>query len=322
MKHLRRLASFRRLGLLLLAMMTATVAIACHATPDPRHSHACRSITHVMGETCVPIEPQRVITLGVLGHVLPLDVEPVGAIEWGGEMGQFPDYLQPHTEEIVYLGQGGQPNLERIAQLKPDLILGTEADREIYHHLSQIAPTVLIAGRSTGAWKEQLYQVGVILGKTEQVDRVLAEYQQRVEWLQQQLGTDRLASLVISFVRVDPSQLQIPQQQLFASTIFQDVGLSRPPSQNKDGFYETVSLEKLPEIDGDVILVMAGWQDGDRSNPTQQLADHPLWLQLNAVQQGQVYVVPDYWIAGDIIAAHRVLDDLHQYLLNTKAERS
>jgi iron complex transport system substrate-binding protein len=303
-------------------MITAAVAIACNVNPDILHSNACRSVTHVMGETCVPIEPQRVITLGVLGHVLPLGIEPVGAVEWGSEMGQFPDYLQPHTEEIVYLGQGGQPNLERIAQLKPDLILGTEADLKIYHHLAQIAPTVLVAGRSTGAWKEQLHQVGGILGKTEQVDRVLAEYQQRVEWLQQQLDAEQLSSLVVSFVRVDPSQLQLPQKQLFASTILRDVELSRPPSQNKDGFYETVSFEKLPEIDGDVILVMAGWQDGDRPNPTQQLADHPLWLQLNAVQRGQVYVVPDYWIAGDSIAAHRVLDDLHQYLLDTEAERN
>ena len=273
-----------------------------------------------MGETCVPIKPQRVITLSVLGHVLPLDVKPVGAVEWGSEVGQFPDYFQPHTDGIVYLGQGGQPNLERIAQLKPDLILGTEADREIYQYLSQIAPTVLIAGQSTGTWKEQLHQVGMALGKTEQVDQVLADYQQQVEWLQQQLGSERLASLVVSFVRIDPSQIQLPQQQLFASTILQDVGLSRPSNQNEEGFYESVSFEKLPEIDGDVILVMAGWQDSDRANPVQHLANNPLWLQLNAVQKGQVYVVPDYWISGDIIAAYRVLTDLSQYLLSAKFE--
>lgn len=307
---------------LLLAIATTVLAIACNPSPQTIYSASCRPITHVMGEACVPFEPQRVVTLSLLGNVLSLGIQPVGAVEWGSEVEQFPEYLKSYTTGITYLGLGGQPSLEKITQLQPDLILSSEADRDIYRHLSQIAPTVLIAGRSTGTWKEQLQQLGVVLGKSEQANELLADYEQQVKSLQQQIGVDRLSSLVVSFVRVDLNQIQLPLRQLFASTILQDVGITRPSNQSKDGFYETVSFEKLPEIDADVILVMPGWQERDRPNLVDRLNSHPLWLQLDAVQHGRVYQVPDYWIAGDIIAAQLVLNDLRQYLIENKSKRS
>jgi iron complex transport system substrate-binding protein len=41
-----------------------------------------------------------------------------------------------------------------------------------------------------------------------------------------------------------------------------------------------------------------------------------LWQQLNAVKQGKVYQVPDYWIGYGPLAANAVIDDLYKYILD------
>ncbi|WP_071882459.1 hypothetical protein [Gloeocapsa sp. PCC 7428] len=74
-----------------------------------------------MGETCVPNNPQRVVTLMqyILSHTLNLDVKPIGSNACSIEQSSanYPDvqsYPENNTEGIVLLGIGESPNLERI----------------------------------------------------------------------------------------------------------------------------------------------------------------------------------------------------------------
>jgi iron complex transport system substrate-binding protein len=64
------------------------------------------------------------------------------------------------------------------------------------------------------------------------------------------------------------------------------------------------------------------WTYGSHADLAQQaqtalerLQADPLWAKLNAVQQGRVYEVPDYWIGLGPLAAQAVIDDLFTYLL-------
>ncbi|MDP9352451.1 MAG: ABC transporter substrate-binding protein, partial [Chloroflexota bacterium] len=102
-----------------------------------------RTIEHAMGTAEVPANPQRVVALdtGELDAAMTLGVKPVGAVEAIPGEG-FPSYLEG-TEGIENVGTIEQPNLEKIAALKPDLILSSKLRHEvIYPQLSKIAPTV------------------------------------------------------------------------------------------------------------------------------------------------------------------------------------
>ncbi|HYX15553.1 MAG TPA: hypothetical protein VE944_14525 [Nostoc sp.] len=64
-----------------------TLVTACHDQASQNISYSpklataeCRIIKHTMGETCVPVNPQRVVTLSLstLGNVLALGVKPIG----------------------------------------------------------------------------------------------------------------------------------------------------------------------------------------------------------------------------------------------------
>ena len=76
-----------------------------------------------MGETCVPISPQRVVSVFVpaLGNALSLGVKPVGSA-FLDRLGQE-TYLEGKIDGIQSVGNL-PPNLEKILLIKPDVIIG------------------------------------------------------------------------------------------------------------------------------------------------------------------------------------------------------
>ncbi|MFE1744001.1 ABC transporter substrate-binding protein [Coleofasciculus sp. H7-2] len=272
-------------------------------------SQAVRVVKHAMGETKVPVNPQRVIVLGNLENVLALGIKPVGATTLGD--GDFPSYLRNETEGIEKLGINGQPSLEKLLLLKPDLILGWSWDREIYDKLSQIAPTVLAGGDIT--WKEWLRTFAEALGKTPEAEKLLSNYNKRVEAFREQMG-DRFSQIQLSVVNFWADQVRIYMKRSFSGLILNDIGMPRPLAQDKNKNSENLSLELIPKMEGDAIFLVLG--EGKESKLT-QFTNHPLWFQLKAVKQGKVYQVNnDAWIGSwGIIGANRVLDDLFKYLV-------
>jgi len=273
---------------------------------------ATHVVKHALGETEVPDNPQRVVTLvpPLLANALALDNKPIGSVGFGGAgVASLPAYLQDQAEGVTFLG-ADQPNLEKTALLQPDLILSLDLHEGIYPQLSQIAPTVLVAtGDGSSDWQRWFQETATALGKTDTAEVLINRYSQRIEEFKQKMG-DRLQNIQVSLVLFRSDHAELYLKDIFPGKILQDAGLSRPPSQDKTGSRARVSLEAIPQMDGDVIFLMAGAEAGSVSL-IEQMKRHPLWSQLKAVQQNQVYQVSDeYWIGGNILAANRVLDDL------------
>ena len=317
----------RNIRLLFITLLTICIVSACGSNArksEPNNSinvspnlqsQAVRVVKHAMGETKVPINPQRVIVLGNLENVLALGIKPVGATTLGD--GDFPSYLRNQTEEITKLGINGQPSLEKILFLKPDLILGWSWNEQIYDKLSKIAPTVFAEGAIT--WKDWLRTFAEALGKTPEAEKLLSNYNQRVEMFREQMG-DRFSQIQVSVVNFWADQVRIYMKHSFSGLILNDIGMSRPSAQNKDKNSESLSLELIPKMQGDAIFLVL--EEGKESKLT-QFTNHPLWFQLNAVKQGKVYQVNnDAWIGSwGIIGANRVLDDLLKYLVIDKSSK-
>src|SRR6218665_2436248 len=113
-----------------------------------------RSITHAMGTTEVPDSPQRVVILTNEGTeaLVDLGVIPVGAAEsW--DQSPYYDHFEGKLEGVPTLGYENAVNLELIAALEPDLIIGNKVRQEaVYEQLSAIAPTVFSEDLS-GDWQ-------------------------------------------------------------------------------------------------------------------------------------------------------------------------
>jgi len=276
---------------------------------------AVRTIQHAMGETQVPAEPKRVVILTNEGTeaLLALGVKPVGAVQsWTGD--PWYPHLKTSMEGVTVVGKEGEPNLEAIAALKPDLIIGNKMRHEkIYEQLKAIAPAVY-SETLRGQWKENFKFYADVLNKKAEGDKVIADFDKRVETIRQKLG-DKINTKV-SVVRFMAGDTRIYYKDTFSGIILDQIGLKRPDSQNKNEFAATkVSKERIPEMDGDIIFYFTyETGNGEASKLEQQWTNDPLWKNLSAVKAGKAYRVDDaIWnTAGGVIAANLMLDDLQK----------
>jgi iron complex transport system substrate-binding protein len=287
------------------------------SSPSNLPATECRMVKHTMGETCVPINPQRVVTLSLatLGNVLALGVKPIGTTNEGHEGDKSLTFVPGATEGIKLIGLS-QPNLEAILQLKPDLIIGVDWFEPIYPLLSKITPTVL-SELYYPNWEEYFSFVAEVLGKQETEKALWQRYYQRIEELKQALG-DRYQDKKISFIYVGNNEINLDTKNSFAGAILEDALLQRPPSQDIEAQYGylPISLEELQKADGDVLFVSTFSKNSD--DFLQEKQKDPLWKNLKAVKENKVYYV-DYmsWAATNMLGTDGVIDDLFKYLVNT-----
>ncbi|NJK64293.1 MAG: iron-siderophore ABC transporter substrate-binding protein [Synechococcaceae cyanobacterium SM2_3_1] len=287
-----------------------------------------RMVTHLMGETQVPAQPQRVVTLDTshLANALALGVQPIASTIWYDtreKTGLEPvePYLHDRTQDLVILGHGftaDQVNLEKVLSLQPDLIMGSQDYKPIYEQLSRMAPTVLYAyANEKDGWKTFVRSSADALGKQQEAEQLLENYNQRVQDLQRQLGA-RLSTQV-SVIHPLREGIRLMYLNFFGGQILQDVGLKRPPEQNKAGpNSQPVSFEWIPEMGGDIIFVIS-FMDQESLGLVEQLKNHPLWSLLDAVKQNKIYLVDaSHWYGDDIIRANLILDDLFKYLVDER----
>ncbi|MYX00804.1 MULTISPECIES: iron-siderophore ABC transporter substrate-binding protein [unclassified Streptomyces] len=142
------------------------------------------TVEHAFGSTEVKKAPQRVVTVGYTDDqaVLAFGIKPVGMVDqYPNPAGQTPDintqwpwvkdkWGDTRPEVVMKNGDAG-PNFEKIASLRPDLIIAvySEVDEAAYEKLSRIAPTV---GRTKGEkelfsapWQDNAAHIAKALGK-------------------------------------------------------------------------------------------------------------------------------------------------------------
>jgi iron complex transport system substrate-binding protein len=160
------------------------------AAPEADRGAFPVTVTHRFGTTTVPARPRRIAVVGLTEQdiVLALGEKPIATTEWYGEQ---PYAVWPWARRALgaakptVLSNEDGFQFERIAALRPDLIIGTNAGmkRADYAKLSAIAPTV--AGVRGGTdwfsrWDEQTVLVAQALGKEAEgralVARVKAAY--------------------------------------------------------------------------------------------------------------------------------------------------
>lgn len=308
------------LGLLLFLVGFCIACTPQLAPPEslPNGAESVRQIQHAMGTTQVAKDSSRVVILTNEGTdmALALGVTPVGAVRsWSGD--PYYDYIAAEMTGVEMVGNELQPNLEKIAALKPDLILGSKVRHKgIYRKLRAIAPTVF--SETLGVtWKDNLKLYSEALGHSEQAEVLLAEWDARVADFQERLGDQNIE---VSLVRFMPGAARVYYKDSFPGQIVNEVGLARPEEQDRNGFAQQVSLEQISAMDGDAIFYFVfGGSQGEQQpleTVSQPWLDQPLWQRLSAVQTGKVYAVDDaIWTSSSgIKAANLMLDDLYIHL--------
>ncbi|MGD9528900.1 iron-siderophore ABC transporter substrate-binding protein [Pseudonocardia sp.] len=186
---------------LLVALLTLAAAalVGCAGPADappaaapqaPSSSGFPVTIEHALGSTTITKAPERVVTIGWSDQdpVLALGVVPVGTTEWFNEQpgAIFPwarDAAKGQVPEIV--SNAGEINFEKVAALKPDLILALYEglDQAEYDTLSKIAPTVANSkdfDQFGATWQDMTRTTGRALGRSDQAEQLITDLEARL----------------------------------------------------------------------------------------------------------------------------------------------
>lgn len=309
----------------------ALILAACGSGTDAT-DEASSSVTveHAMGTAEVPCTPQRVVTLGQgqTDTTLALGVTPVGVVQpWTEE---WYDYLPDEVEDATVVGTELEPDLEAIAALNPDVILGSRLRHEaLYKQLSQIAPTVF--SETIGvAWKDNVSLWAEALCRQDTGEEILAEYEAHAKRVSDGLAEAGKGDVEASMVRFMPDQVRIYLTG-FPGSVMRDAGIDRPKAQQVEDWDASpqlieISEERIPDMDGDVIFVMVSeeWYQESGTQETEEVmaqwTSTDLWQGLSAVKNDAVHEVNEsQWnLGGGILSANAMLDDLEDYFLGTE----
>jgi iron complex transport system substrate-binding protein len=305
------LMSYWVIKLLLLMVLAFSLTIACyspilHNSDMPSvQSPNCRVVQNQFGVICIPQKPKRIIALdstGITDPLLALGFRPIGmAVHHLEEKEDLAGLTSDEVEEITRVGDVYSPSLERILKLKPDLILGTYYNEQIYKQLSAIAPTVLVKEQDSNPIKKNLQYLAQVLNKEAEAERLLSNYQARIAKLQEKLNRQP-QEIEVTVLEHHNGSFFLPGTADAPHEVFSDIGLIYNIPHTDD---RQISIEVLDRYDADILFIM------DYVGKPKSLLKNPLIASLNAVKNNRVYFVEtSLWHTGGILGLNRLLDNI------------
>ncbi|MDT8913080.1 iron-siderophore ABC transporter substrate-binding protein [Amycolatopsis sp. PS_44_ISF1] len=265
------------------------------------------TVEHAFGATTIDRAPKRVVALGYTDSetLLALGVKPLGMTDqYPNPPGQSPDVNTqwPWVKSlwgdakpaIVQTLETSAPDYEKIASLRPDLIIAvySEIDKAAYDRLSQIAPTV---GRTktekelfSAPWQDNARQIGKALGRPEVIEADIKRIDEQVAATRRahpEFANQTAVALSWYKDSVAPFTSTDVRGRLLASLGFKSV-----PAIDRiagDKFYTTLSPERLDLVNVDRIFMI-----GDAADQ-QAIKNFPLFANLPAVRAGKVTYLLD-----------------------------
>ncbi|WP_010497622.1 ABC transporter substrate-binding protein [Paenibacillus elgii] len=281
----------------------------------PAQADGKRKIKHAMGESEVPANPQKVVILTNEGTeaLLALDVKPIAAVQSYTGNPWF-DHIKADMEGVKVVGGEQQPNLELIASLKPDLIIGNKMRHEkIYDQLKAIAPTVY-SETLRGEWKDNFKLYADALNKKAEGDKIIAAFDKRIEDFKQKAGSKLNEKVAV--VRFMGGKTRYYYGNMFTGVIFKQIGIARSDAKNDEKSFEDITKERLTELEAADRVIYFTYETGDGKGTKQEeeWMNDPLWKNLKVVKNNKVFKVDDViWnTAGGVKAANLMLDGLYK----------
>lgn len=290
--------------LYLLAILAIISGLLLYYLPDMTSGHNAESnqtsqtfkektIVHDFGTTKLKKVPKRIVILDNLyGEILnPLDITPVGATTGQADSQEFSTLFKKQYKDAkeVSVGWQGNPDLDKIAELKPDLILMTGEQEDLYEELSEIAPTVGYQINTDENWDyhETSLKVAEIFDKRDEMkkdlDRVDAREAVFAENVKAKFGNQKLM-----YLRVTDNDIRYYAYGHFGY-LYDTYHFNRAETFNPDDMFQVIDPDKLKDINPDLLIVQADSQE----LLDNKLKNNPVWSSLKAVQNNKV-IYADY----------------------------
>lgn len=245
--------------------------------------------------------PQRIVVLDwdLLEQILTLNVIPVGATELKGYRQWVVHPSAPDSIEDV--GSRAEPNLEKIATLKPDVILASSSQQDLLPVLKTIAPVVYLPNFSRQDNDAEVaiahfFTLAKLLDKQDiakqKFDEMNATFTQLKTKLQQayttlpEVAVIRFSTLTAVFLYTENSSTNYVLTHLGLTP-----AISLPPQA---WGIDQRRMNSLQNITSGYVLYMLPFPDEEK------IANSILWQAMPFVRNGHFNAVNPVWNYGGI----------------------
>lgn len=282
-----------------------------------------RLVEDAFGPVTVPRNPERIIAVRHhhIGNMLALGVAPVGIVP---DASEFP--FPGHAEALagvtnVRADTDWMLDIEKALALEPDLILemsGQEDapwNEEMCELAGAVAPTACFPyGYTTEEEiKQNMLDVGVVLGMEDEAAEVIAAYDARVDALRSVVAGAGLGDAPVAHViwQGDGNffvPLDRPSNMILRSLGIQQADFQADPTVGEVAFsFENADM--LNEAAAVIVLLEGG-------GTQEALEANPVWQLIEPVARGRtIYLDANFWGWDYLPALMAMLDDVEQKLL-------
>lgn len=299
----------RRTLTALVAVGAVAALAACGTTDEPAGDATSAapaggpvSITDDRGETVELDAPAtRVVSLEWMQTEMltSLGVTPVGAADVAGYT-SWVGAVVPLEGEPEDVGTRGEPSVEAIAGLEPDLIIGVTSSipEGALEQFERIAPVALFDGADAsdplGYVEDTFRSVATLVGAEDEAEQVVTDTEARIADNAQAIADAGLEGTPVVFASPYAEGANVTVRMHGPRSAFQavatEMGLGSATEDPGDDAYglSYVDVEGLTALPAETRFLYWGNDDEDDVVET-VLASNPVWQSLPFVQQGHVH---------------------------------
>ncbi|AUH42068.1 iron-siderophore ABC transporter substrate-binding protein [Streptomyces sp. CMB-StM0423] len=257
----------------------------------------------------------------VVESLVSLGVDPVGVADVKGY--RTWDTAVPLTGEPKEIGTRGEPSIDTIAALNPDLVIATtDLPESAVKQLGEHAPVLTLrsadAADPLGQMTENLDLIAKATGTTDRAEKLKADFDAKLDEGKKAIDEAGLGGKKIATADGYVVSNQVSIRAFTAGSqlgaVNERLGLenSWDVKGDKDYGLGSTDVEGLTKLPGDTQFVYVANDKDEASTPfTGVLKDNSVWKSLPFVKAGDVHRIEDgTWMFGAIGSMNQYVDSL------------
>ncbi|MBY8911951.1 iron-hydroxamate ABC transporter substrate-binding protein [Bacillus sp. YC2] len=308
-----------------LALLLVFALSACNGANESSGSVSGKEQTDMRtyhsskGNEKIPAHPKRIVTDFYAGELFTVDANVVGAGSWSFKN----PFIKTQLKNVTDIGN--PVNVEKVMQLKPDLIVLMKDDQ--YDKLSKIAPTIVIPFNTAKNVKDTVSLFGDIAGAKDKAKSFMADFNKKAEADKKKLeGVISKDATFGLFESTDKGELWVfnDNSGRGGQAVYNALGLKAPAKVEKDimntGAMKQISQEVIPEYAADYMFI-TDYNPNGESKTLQRLKGSSIWKNLDAVKNNHVFINDfNTFYPYDPIAVSKQMDLITDMLIKRAEE--
>jgi iron complex transport system substrate-binding protein len=316
------------------ATLVALALAACGTTEDPADAAGSPTDTATVASGPVDVTDERgtvhldapatkIVSLewGLTENLVALGVKPAGEADVKGY--NLWDTSAPIDASTPDVGNRGEPSLDAIVALHPDLVVTTtDLPENVIKQIASRVPVLALRGSDSsdpiGYMRRTVETLAKVTGTQAQGEKILAGFDAKVDAAKADL--EKAGKTGAPFVMADgwidngTVSVRLYTPGSFLGGVAAELGLKNQWTTGGDKDYglATTDVEGLTKITDTDTTFVYGANDSDGGDPfADGLKDNKVWKQLPFLTAGHVSRIPDgIWPFGGPLSAERYVDTL------------